>query len=80
MYRIGERTAMDLGTLGNISAGQGNLMPEVRKSARKPEISREEHDAKLDSVRQRMKSGYYQSREVNEAISDKLSGAFDKLA
>ncbi len=35
---------------------------------------------RLDSIRDRMSQGYYNRKDVDEAISDKLSGAFDQLA
>ena len=76
---------MDLGSISGIGSGTGAPLP-VRKPGRKPKVDSKaeggssERSLKLDSVRDRMRSGHYQSNEVDEAISDKLSGTFDKLA
>jgi hypothetical protein len=35
---------------------------------------------RLDSIRDRMNQGFYNRNDVDEAITDKISGAFDRLA
>jgi hypothetical protein len=75
---------MDVGSIiGGVGGAAGSAYP-LKKAAQKPADSKAagaaERSAKLDSVRERMRSGYYQSRDVDEAISDKISGAFDTLA
>ena len=34
----------------------------------------------LDSIKDRLRAGFYSSQKVDEAISEKLSGYFDELA
>lgn len=61
----------------------------LRKKNGKPEEKKADAAAKpvsadasnrLDSIRDRMNQGYYNRKDVDEVISDKLSGAFDQLA
>jgi len=76
---------MDLGSLHGVQrpGGYDQTGKPVRKkpaAGKKPEAGSSERSSKLDSVRERMKAGYYKSEKVDEAISDKISGAFDRLA
>ncbi len=42
-----------------------------------PKLSRDE---RINIAKNRIHSGYYNSSAVNEAISDRISGVFDRLA
>ena len=84
MPRIGLTTAanMALGALNGVGSGSDAYAPGGA-SRRKPAPAKadaKDRSSKLDGVRARMRDGYYRSAEVDEAISDKLSGAFDTLA
>jgi len=38
-----------------------------------------DRSTKLDNIRDKMRADYYKSKEVDDAITDKISGAFDRL-
>jgi len=55
-----------------------------KSSASKTEASAADSDAAfadhMELVRFRLKTGYYASKAINDALTDKLSGYFDELA
>jgi hypothetical protein len=55
-----------------------------KSSASKSEASEADPDAAfadhMELVRFRLKTGYYASKAINDALTDKLSGYFDELA
>ncbi len=75
---------MNVGSVGNV--GGGGSQPDAGQAAKKTKppaksaANSGERANKLAHVRERMRNGYYHSGEVNEAISDKISGIFDQLA
>ena len=65
------------------SSGE-DLPPRKTQSKRavdaKDSQDKADRSTKLDNVRDKMRAGYYKSKEVDDAITDKISGAFDRLA
>lgn len=51
--------------------------PKALTGAEAPADSPENH---LETIRFRMKTGYYDSKSINDALTDKLTGFFDDLA
>jgi hypothetical protein len=45
-----------------------------------PSVPAAGEETYLDSIKGRMRAGFYSSQKVDEAISEKLSGYFDELA
>jgi hypothetical protein len=56
-------------------AGSASAAPEAARS--EPETSFADH---MEMVRFRLKTGYYASKAIDDALTDKLSGYFDELA
>ena len=43
-------------------------------------LSEDLHEKRMDAARERIKKGFYESDEVRDRLTDKLSGLFDNLA
>jgi hypothetical protein len=62
------------------SSAESAAKPETKASKGKSAEESASFDEHMELVKLRLKSGYYTSKTVDDALSDRLTGYFDELA